>query len=154
MGTINVYASMANKALTKQIDLVNDTIKVALVTNAYVPNTDTHDEWNDVSSFESNGTGYTAGGIVLSSKTLTYDSAQNRWTFDAADVAWTNASASFRYAVLYDDTATNKPLIAYVDFGATQNATNQDVTVRWEISEQDPDSGTIYSDSGILRVSV
>jgi hypothetical protein len=154
MGTYYVYASMANKALTKQIDLVNDTIKVALVTNSYVPNTDTHDEWNDVSAFESNGSGYTAGGNVLSSKTLTYDATKNEWTWDAADTTWTNASLSFRYAVLYDDTATNKPLIAYVDFGATQTVANQDVTIRWEINQQDPDSGSFYYDTGILRVSL
>ncbi|MFG2634942.1 hypothetical protein ACGFX8_13665 [Streptomyces sp. NPDC048362] len=154
MGTYYVYASMANKALTKQIDLVNDTIKVALVTGSYVPNTDTRDEWNDASAFESNGSGYTAGGNVLSSKTLTYDATKNEWTWDAADTSWTNANLTFRYAVLYDDTATGKPLIAYVDFGTAQTVTNQNVTIRWEISEQDPDSGSFYFDSGILRVSL
>ncbi|WP_206315344.1 hypothetical protein [Streptomyces sp. C1-2] len=148
------FGPALGKVLGKQIDLVNDTIKVALVTGSYSPNVDTHDEWADVSANEASGTGYTAGGVALSSKTLTYDSTNNYWTFDAADIAWSGVTLSFRYAVIYDDTATGKPLLGYVDFGSSQSATNQDVGIKWEFFYQDPESMAITTDSGILRATV
>jgi len=154
MATAKWYGPAIGKVLGKQIDLVNDSIKVALVTASYTPNRDTHDEWADVSSNEMSGTGYTAGGKTLASKTLTYSSTNDWWTFDAADVSWTAVTASFRYAVLYDDTVSGKPLIGLVDFGSTQTATNQDLTIKWEYFYQDPESMAITTDSGILRASV
>lgn len=146
------YAPALNKVLTKQVDLVNDTIKVALVTSSYSPNQDTHDEWADVTG-EASGTGYTAGGKALASKTMTYDSTANHWTFDAADTTWTGASVTFRYAVIYDDTASGKPLLGYVDFQSNQTATNQDLTIKWEYEYQDPVTFDITTDSGILRAA-
>ncbi|MEQ6021306.1 hypothetical protein SOM70_01815 [Streptomyces salinarius] len=155
MATAYWYGPALNKAFSKQIDWVNDTVKVALVKSTYTPNRDTHDEWADVSAQEATGTGYTAGGTSLSSKTLTYNSTENTWTFDAADTTWTNTNGlSFRYAVIYDDTAPGKPLIGYVDFEEVVTTSNEDLTIQWAISFQDPDSGTFYSDSGIFRVSV
>ncbi|MFI9490491.1 hypothetical protein ACIG8K_02785 [Streptomyces halstedii] len=153
MTTANWYGPAIGKVLGKQIDLVNDTIKVALVSGSYTPNRDTHDEWADVSANEVTGTGYTAGGKTLVSKTLTYSNTKDYWTFDAADLTWTSATVSFRYAVIYDDTATGKPLLGIVDFGS-QSASNQDVAIKWEYFYQDPESSAITTDSGILRVSV
>lgn len=144
MATGKWFGPAIGKVLGKQVDLVNDSIKVGLVTASYTPNQDTHDEWADVSANEASGTGYTAGGKVLSSKTMTYDSANNWWTFDAADLTWTSVSVSFRYAVIYDDTASGKPLLGYVDFGTTQTATAQDLIIKWETT----------GDTGILRASV
>lgn len=144
MATGKWFGPAIGKVLGKQLDLVNDTIKVGLVTSSYTPNQDTHDEWADVSANETSGTGYTAGGKSLASKTLTYDSTNNWWTFDAADLTWSAVSVSFRYAVIYDDTVSGKPLIGYVDFGSTQTASAQDLIVKWETT----------GDTGILRASV
>ncbi|MET8270178.1 hypothetical protein [Streptomyces sp. NPDC005096] len=138
------YGPAVGKVLGKQLDLINDTIKVALVKSTYTPNQDTHDEWADVSANESTGTGYTAGGKTLASKTLTYNSTSNAWTFDAADLTWSSVSTAFQYAVIYDDTASGKPLLAYLDFGSTQTATTQDVLIKWETT----------GDTGILRATV
>ncbi|MFI8229424.1 hypothetical protein ACIGDI_11375 [Streptomyces sp. NPDC085900] len=154
MATAKWYGPALQKLMTKQMDLISDTIKVALVKSTYTPNQNTHDEWADVSANEVTGTGYAAGGIALASKTITYNTTNKYWTFDAADSTWTNTNVLFRYAVIYDDTATGKPLLGYVDFGTAQTVSNQDLTIQWEIFEQDPESGTFYSDSGILRVSL
>ncbi|MFJ6305049.1 hypothetical protein [Streptomyces althioticus] len=154
MATAKWYGPAIGKVLRKQIDLMNDTIKVALVTSSYTPNRDTHDEWAGVSSFEMSGSGYTAGGQALNSKTITYSNSDDWWTFDAADSSWSGVTASFRYAVIYDDTASGKPLIGIVDFGSTQTAVNQDMTIKWEYFYQDPESSSIVTDSGILRASV
>jgi hypothetical protein len=72
-----LFASFLLKALNKEIDFDTDTIKVALTTSTYTPNFDTHDYFNDVTN-EVVGTGYTAGGATLASKTIT-TTAANSW---------------------------------------------------------------------------
>jgi hypothetical protein len=148
------YGPAVGKVFSKQIDWVNDTVKVALVKSTYTPNQDTHDEWADVSANEATGTGYTAGGVALTSKTLTYNSSNNWWTFDAADTTFPNVTVAFRYAVFYDDSVSGKPLIAYLDFGSNQSAAAEDLTLKWDYFYQDPDTGDLTTDAGILRVQV
>jgi len=130
-----VYGSLLAKALNKEIDFDSDTIKVALLSSAYSPNQDTHDYYDDVVANEVTGTGYTAGGATLASKTLTYDAANNVTILDAADVTWASSTITARYAVIYDDSgATNsqKALIGYVDFGSDQSSTSGNFTITWD----------------------
>lgn len=58
------------------------------------------------------GNGYSTGGVACAP---TYTNTAGTETFDVADAQWTAAGGSIvaRYAVLYDDTAVNKDLIAY-----------------------------------------
>lgn len=137
------YGQFLGKALNKEIDWDTDDIKVALVSSAYVPNQDTHDYFDDVAANEVSGTGYTAGGASLASKTLTYDGANNVLVLDAADVTWANSTVTARYAVIYDNTpatAATKPLIGYVDFVSDQSSTNGNFTLQWDAT-------------GILRIT-
>lgn len=68
------------------IDLLNDNIRVALLTSSYTPNIDTDTFWSDISANEASATtGYTAGGELLTGKTTTVDTAADDSTFDAAD---------------------------------------------------------------------
>ena len=130
-----IYGSFHAKALNKEINWTSDTIKVALVGSAYSPNQDTHDYLDDVIANEVTGTGYTAGGQALASKTLTYDAANNVTVLDAADVTWASSTITARYAVIYDDAgATNsqKPLLGYVDFGSDQSSTSGNFTITWD----------------------
>jgi hypothetical protein len=138
-----LYGNFLLKALNKEVDFDSDTIKVALLTSSYTPNQDTHDYFNDVSSAEVTGTGYTAGGITLSSKTATYDSATNVIVLDAADVTWSSSTITARYAVVYDatGTASTSALIGYVDFGSDQSSTNGNFTITWD-------------STGIVRITV
>lgn len=129
-----MYGNVVKAAFNKEIDFDSDTIKVALVSSAYTPNQDSHDYWDDVVANEVSGTGYTSGGAVLASKTLTYDGATNTLKLDAADVTWSSSSITARYAVVYDDTpSTNatKPLIAYFDFTTDRASSGGDFIVRW-----------------------
>jgi len=134
MATTKTYGSLITKAFNKEVDFDTDTIKVALVSSSYTPNQDTHDYWDDVSSNEVSGTGYTAGGATLASKTVTYDSATNVTKFDAADVSWTSSTITARYAVVYLDTGTasTSPLIAYVDFGSDQSSSSGTFQIVWD----------------------
>lgn len=129
-----VYGNAPKAAFNKEIDFDSDTIKVMLVTSAYTPNQDTHDYLDDVVANEVTGTGYTAGGQALTSKTVTYDASTNTVKFDAADVTWGSSSITARYAVVYDDapsTNATKPLIAYFDFTTDRASSNGDFIVRW-----------------------
>lgn len=86
------------------IDYLSDTIKVGLVTSAYSPNQATHDFWNDVVANEISGTGYTAGGATLASKTLTVTAANSfapTWAastaYDAGDIVRPTTGNGFLY---------------------------------------------------------
>ena len=138
-----LYGNFLLKALNKEVDFDTDTIKVALLTSSYTPNQDTHDYFNDVSTYEVSGTGYTAGGITLASKTATYDSGTNVIVLDAADVTWSSSTITARYAVVYDSTGTasTSALIGYVDFGSDQSSTNGNFTITWD-------------STGIVRITV
>ena len=138
-----LYGNFLVKALNKEVDYDTDTIKVALLTSSYTPDQDAHDYLNDVSSYEVSGTGYTAGGNTLASKTVTYDSANNVIVLDAADTTWASSTITARYAVVYDSTGTasTSALIGYVDFGSDQSSTNGNFTITWD-------------STGIVRITV
>lgn len=88
------------------IDLDTDTIKVAIVTNAYVPS-DAHQFWSDVNANEVSGTGYTAGGEAVAGVTLALDGANAEWAHN--DITWAQNAAGFangRYFIWYHDTGT------------------------------------------------
>jgi hypothetical protein len=138
-----LYGNFLLKALNKEVDFDSDTIKVALLSSSYTPDQDAHDYLNDVSSYEVTGTGYTAGGNTLGSKTATYDSANNVVILDAADTTWSSSTITARYAVVYGSTGTasTSPLIGYVDFGSDQSSTNGNFTITWD-------------STGIVRITV
>lgn len=138
-----LYGNFLLKALNKEVDFDSDTIKVALLSSSYTPDQDAHDYFNDVSSYEVTGTGYTSGGATLASKTATYDSGTNVIVLDAADVTWSASTITARYAVVYDSTGTSSTsaLIGYVDFGSDQSSTNGNFTITWD-------------STGIVRITV
>ena len=97
-----------------------DDVYVALTTNTYTPNQDTHDYYNDVTN-EISGTGYTANGAQLTSDDFTQTLNVLMW--DSADPAWTTATFTARRAVYYDrqpGSDATRPLISWVDFGADE----------------------------------
>lgn len=120
-----VYLSLFNK----EIDFDTDTVKAMLATSAYVPNQDTHRYKSSVTN-EAVGTGYTAGGKTLTTKTITYAAGTNVTTLDCDDLIWTTTTVQARYLVFYVDTgsAATSPLISYVDFGADVTSTGGSFT--------------------------
>lgn len=136
-----VGASLYGKALTHfvkgEISYLSDPIKVALLTSAYTFNQDVHETFADVVAAESVGSGYTARGQLLGTKTVTYDAATNRARAFAADSVWTPAaggSLATAHAVVYKDTGTNSTswLIGYVNFGTTVTTTGAALTINWD----------------------
>lgn len=139
-----LYGQFLSQALNKEIDWDTDTIKVALLSNAYTPDQDAHNYYDDVVANEVTGTGYTAGGNTLANKTNSYNSATNVIVLDADDTTWSSSTITARYAVIYDASpATNatRPLIGYVDFGSDQSSSNGNFTITWDAT-------------GIVRITV
>lgn len=132
--TAKWYGKALLYAMSKEIDWLNDTIKVALCTSAYVPNQDAHEFYDaHITNELPTGNGYTAGGVALAGKTLTYSDASNTVTMDAGDVSLPNCTFTVRYAIIYDATpATNKPLLGYVDFGEDKSPSNGTFAIEWD----------------------
>ena len=114
------------------IDLDTDTIRVALVTDSYTPDQDSHEYFDDVTD-EVVGAGYTADGAALAGKAVTQDDTDNEGVFDADDTEWTTATITARAAVIWKDTGTDatSPLIRYHDFGEDKTTTGTTFKITW-----------------------
>jgi len=136
MATPKWYANglehITNSASGGSVDLDSDTIKLALYTSSYTPDQALHDFRDDLGANEaSGGSGYTAGGFTLGSKTLAASSLTLNW--DAADIsqAITGGPFAFRYGVYYKSrggAASADEIIGYVDFGA-QSVTDATINI-------------------------
>lgn len=126
-----VYNGFKKHIMDGSLDLVNDTIKCALMANTYTPDIDADEFWSDVSADEASGTNYTAGGNALTTKTTTIDDTNDRGLYDADNPVFSNVTITARYAVIYKDTgvAGTSVLIGCLDFGSDQTATAGDFTV-------------------------
>jgi hypothetical protein len=108
-------------------------VEVALCTSSYTPDQDAHDFFSDITN-EVSGTGYTAGGASLANKAVSYSAGSNRLILDADNTAWTTASFTARYAIIYKDTGSGatSPLLGYVDLGGDQTVTAATFTIEWD----------------------
>ena len=109
-----------------------ETHNVALLTNANTPNFNTHDFRDDVT--ETTGTGYSAGGINLTSTEFTLSGGTG--TFDAADSSWASSTITARAALGFFDTgaAATDMLIWLSNFGADASTVGGTFTVVWSAS--------------------
>lgn len=117
-----------------RIDFVTDTIKGSLHSNTYAPNQDTDQYFSTVTNELAGSGGYTAGGISLAGKTLTYDGPTNTVRLKANDLTWTalTPSVAIRYCVIRKDTGTNSTshLMGYINMGADQSPSGIDFVVK------------------------
>jgi len=104
-GAFTLYAR--NKDDLRINDIVAGTIKMALVSSAYVPNITTagHALWADVSANEiANGNGYTTGGATLTGAAAVATAGTNGYYLTGTVPAWTASGAGIpahRYYVMY-----------------------------------------------------
>jgi hypothetical protein len=131
----NALLGQYSATAARRIDWVTDTIKTALCNSTYAPNQDTHTFFSDVTNELATAGGYTAGGVALGTKSVSYDSTTNETRLIAANAAWTTATFTARFAVTYSDTAgasTTDPLMGYVNFGADQSVSSGTFTIQWD----------------------
>jgi hypothetical protein len=118
----------------KLIDLSADTIKCMLLTSSHSFEKD-HNTKSQIVANEVSGSGYTAGGAALGSKTVTQDDTNDRMAFDAADTTWASpTSVTAHYAVLYADDMASDELIACFEFGANYTSTAGEFKITWNAS--------------------
>lgn len=128
-----IYNRFKSHIMKKLMDLVNDTIKVALYAASFTfTATDTvYAVTNEVA-----GSGYSAGGAALSGMAVTEGSSA---VFSASNSSWAASTFTCNFAVLYDQTPCNT-LICAIDLGGPQTVTNGTFTLS-------------YASSGIIRLT-
>ena len=69
--------------------------------------------------------GYTTGGQALASVAVTTVTT-NDAKFDAADLTWAASGGAITasYAIIYNDTDTDDPPVAFIDFDGSESALN------------------------------
>ena len=83
------------------INLIGGNVYLALLTSSYVPDLTNHTDWSQALNYEVAGTGYTAGGQVLTSPVLTIDAVNKRMQFKASNVVWASSAITARYGIVY-----------------------------------------------------
>lgn len=129
-GTGKTFTKMYKSLFNKEIDWDTDTIKMALVYNTSSTPVYYDDDYFDDISDEVSGTGYTSGGEIITSKTIT--TSDNVLTLDFENVSWTSSTFDATGAVLYLDTGTpsTSPLMTYIHFdGETLSPNDGTLTI-------------------------
>jgi hypothetical protein len=120
-----LYDKGRNAFLKGDVDVLTDTIKIALLLTTYTPDLANHDFWDDVSAYQ------VGSSVTLGTKDATDG------VFDAADatfLAVTGNEAS--YIAIYKDTGTpaTSTLIALLDTDVTGlpvTPNGGDIEVQW-----------------------
>lgn len=114
------------------LDLDLETHKVAMFTNSITPNFDSDTAYG-VSPYNANevsGTGYSAGGVALT--TTTFTGSSGTMTFDAADTSWSSSTiTNARCALIYADALAGNNAIALVNFAADFSTNNGTFLITW-----------------------
>lgn len=116
MAAFNKFNSFVEALAEKVHNLGSDTLKVMLTNTAPVATNSVKADITEISA----GNGYTAGGNTASVTSSSQSGGVYRLVL-GDPATWTASGGSigpFRYAVLYNDTATNKELIGWWDYGS------------------------------------
>ena len=123
------YSSFKSGLLTKQHDVLNDTLKVVLVSGTYTP-THSHTSYTThVASHEVAGSGYTTGGDTIDSVSVV--NGNNFSYLDGDNVAWPSSTITASGAVVYNDSHASKAVVSYIDFGQNRSSSNGNFQVTW-----------------------
>jgi hypothetical protein len=115
MAVFNKFNSFVEALAEKVHNLGADTLRVMLTNSAPLA---TNTQFSNLTEIAA-GNGYTAGGTTATITSSSQTSGTYRLVL--ADVVFTATGSvgPFRYAVLYNDTATNKELIGWWDYGSS-----------------------------------
>ena len=115
MAVFNKFNSFVEALAEKVHNLGADTLKVVLTNSAPVA---ANTQLSNITQI-ANGNGYTTGGTTAALTSSSQTSGLYKLVL--ADVVFTatGSMGPFRYAVLYNDTATNDELIGWWDYGSS-----------------------------------
>lgn len=120
MATFTLFHETMNNIGLKKINLSADTFKAMLTNTVTVGTNAVKTDITEITA----ANGYTAGGVTLTTTFAETGAGLGVWRFQStgADPSWTAAGGSIaahQYLVVYDDTATNKDLIGFVNQGSS-----------------------------------
>lgn len=117
MATYQKFNAFVEAVVEGKINLATDTLKVLLTNTAPVATNSVKADLTEISA----GNGYSAGGVTAAQSSSSQSSGTYKLVLSSpsAITASGGSIGPLRYAVLYSDTATNKDLIAYWDYGSS-----------------------------------
>lgn len=115
------------------VDLSLTTNKIALFTNSITPNFSTDTAWG-VAPYNANevsGTGYSSGGAVVASPTIS-ESPTKSLMYDLADQSWTTSTiTAARFALFYADALAGNNAICGINLGADYSTVAGTFLITW-----------------------
>jgi hypothetical protein len=132
VAAFNKFNSFTEAVAEKVHNLGADTLKVMLVNSPAPAAANTRK--SDLTEIAA-GNGYTAGGTVAPITSSVQTAGTYKLILGDVVFTATGAVGPFRYAVLYNDTATNKELIGWWDNGAAVTlASTESFTIDYDAS--------------------
>lgn len=122
MATFNKFNSFTEAVSEKVHNLGSDTLKVVLTNSAPSASNTVLANITQIA----NGNGYTTGGTTATTSTSAQTAGVYKLVIGDVVFTATGAMGPFRYAVLYNDTATNDELIGWWDHGTAITLANTD----------------------------
>ena len=120
MATFNKFNSFVEALAEKVHNLGADTLKVMLTNSAPVATNTVKANLTEIAA----GNGYTAGGHTITVSSSSQTSGTYKLVAADVTISASGAVGPFRYAVIYNDTATNDELIGYYDYGSSISLAN------------------------------
>ena len=122
MATYNKFQCLVEDLAEKKHNLASDTLKVAFSNASNVPSASADVKLADITTIVATNLGDVSLTVSSSSQTSgTYKLVVADKTLTA-----TGAVPAFRYVIIYNDTAANKELICFFDYGSEVTLANGD----------------------------
>lgn len=123
--TVKLYGLTQEKVVEQvgaDVNILTTEARISLHTNAYSPNRDTDDFFNDATNELGTSNGYSQK--ILAGKTVTYDAATDEVRFDCNDITFNfTAANTWRHGVVWINTAgaaTADPLYGLLTWDSDQ----------------------------------
>lgn len=116
MATYTKFNCFVEDVCEKKHNLGSDTLKVLLTNTAPSASNTVKANLTEISA----GNGYTAGGATVTVTASSQTSGTYKLVCDDVTITASGGSIGpFRYAVVYNDTASNDELISWFDYGSS-----------------------------------
>lgn len=122
MASFTKINSFVEKLAEKSFNLGSDQLKIALTNTAHTSTWSQLSELTQISYTNLSG----ATPLNITTGTSAQTSGTYRLIVNDLTLTATGAVGPFRYVYIYDDTATNKELIGYYDYGSSISLANTD----------------------------